>query len=179
MGIAKRRRLSRQLRARAERRCGRWLCAAIVPLVWQRLPDLDFHARGRGPDAAVRALARRTFESPASLPTLGRCSRGRASLPRRCVSAPGTKGKIVYAFAHGIPVVSTTVGAEGIFAAAEYHAIRRTTPEPSPRSIVESSRRPRALGTAVGAGRAIAARFTPAAARQKLDALLAASRVRR
>ena len=85
----------------------------------------------------------------------------------------GTKGKTVYALAHGIPVVSTTVGAEDVFAAGEYDDTP-DEPGPSPRassSLYEDRARWERLSAA---GRAIAARFTPAAAGRKLDAMLAA-----
>lgn len=150
----------------------RWLCEAIVPLVRQRLPDVDFTLAGADPTRAVRALASPHVRVAGFVPDAAALlAQARVfAVPLRF--GAGTKGKTVYALAHGIPVVSTTVGAEDVFAAGEYDDTP-DEPEAFAASIVELYEDRVRWERLSAAGRAIAARFTPAAAGHKLDAMLA------
>ncbi|HEY1607943.1 MAG TPA: glycosyltransferase, partial [Paraburkholderia sp.] len=100
-----------------------WLCEAIMPLVWQRLPGLRVTLAGADPTRAVRALA------SANVDVIGYVKDTAPLLDAaRVFAAPlrfgaGVKGKIVHALAHGIPVVTTPIGAEGIFDAGENGAV--------------------------------------------------------
>jgi GT2 family glycosyltransferase/glycosyltransferase involved in cell wall biosynthesis len=102
-----------------------WLCTEVMPRIWQRLPALHVTLAGADPPPAVRRLG----SAPGAVRKVGD---GRVSVPgyvpdaaallerARVFVAPlrfgaGVKGKIVYALAHGIPVVTTPIGAEGIF----------------------------------------------------------------
>ena len=87
----------------------------IWPTLKQRLPDVEWHIVGKNP----RALPRRVVEDPRvrvvgavdnAIEAIGCC---------RCAVVPllagsGTRIKIIEAWAAGVPVVSTTIGAEGL-----------------------------------------------------------------
>ncbi len=106
-----------------------WLCDEVMPGVWDRLPDLHLYLVGRHP--APEILARRgrrvhvTGEVASVVPYL------RQSLatvvPLRWES--GTRFKILEAFACGTPVVSTTLGAEGLDVEHGRHLLLADTPE--------------------------------------------------
>jgi polysaccharide biosynthesis protein PslH len=91
-----------------------WLIDEVFPRVWRKRPDVHLYVVGRSP--APEILARRgrrvhvTGEVPSIVPYM------RASLaalvPLRWES--GTRFKILEAFACKTPVVSTTLGAEGL-----------------------------------------------------------------
>ncbi len=92
-----------------------WLASAILPLARARVPDLKLDIVGRNPAPAVRQLA--------SLPGVrvtGEVADVRSFLagalalvvPLR--AGGGTRLKILQAMAMETPVVSTTIGAEGI-----------------------------------------------------------------
>ena len=91
-----------------------WLVDEVLPIVWQRRPDAHVYIVGRSP--APEILARRgprvhvTGEVPSIVPYL-RASVA-ALVPLRWES--GTRFKILEAFACKTPVVSTTLGAEGL-----------------------------------------------------------------
>jgi GT2 family glycosyltransferase/glycosyltransferase involved in cell wall biosynthesis len=149
----------------------RWLCGAVMPLVWARLPGLRLTLAGADPTRAVRALARD------GIVVAGYVAEAAALLnASRVFVAPlrygaGIKGKIVYALAHGIPVVTTPVGAEGIFDLAEYGAVASTPEELA--ALVVRLHEDRAAWEALSrAGLVIAERFSPAAVHTRLGGVL-------
>lgn len=92
----------------------RWMLDEVLPLVRQRLPDVHFYLVGnrsdqmfghiRDPNVTV------TGKLPSVLPYL--CNADVSVVPLKFES--GTRFKILEAGACGIPLVSTTLGAEGI-----------------------------------------------------------------
>ena len=94
----------------------RWFAADIFPLVRSRVPDVTLTVVGRNPPASVRALAdadpsiRVTGSVPDVRPYIERAAA--FIVPIRV--GGGTRLKIFEAMAMERPVVSTTVGAEGL-----------------------------------------------------------------
>ncbi|OQW97146.1 MAG: hypothetical protein BWK77_02555 [Verrucomicrobia bacterium A1] len=93
-----------------------WFCHAVWPRLKSRYPDLTFYVVGPRPTSGMLALPRKdpriivTGEVDDIRPYL---ARARVFVcPNRLGS--GMRGKILQAMAAGIPVVSTTLGAEGI-----------------------------------------------------------------
>lgn len=97
-----------------------WLVREILPRVWSRHPGVRLHLVGSNPAPEVRALAdarvRVTgYVSDAELEAYyARC---------RVAAAPlrfggGMKGKVLEAMRHGLPMVTTPVGVQGLSAAA-------------------------------------------------------------
>lgn len=96
--------------------CVQYFVRDILPLVRERHPGVRFRIIGRNPTPSVRALA---DEDPAVevtgtvddvRPHLDACEV--LVVPLR--SGGGTRIKIFEAMAQGVPVVSTTIGAEGL-----------------------------------------------------------------
>ena len=91
-----------------------WLLDEIMPRVWQRQPSVHVYLVGRDPAPEIRRRRRTnvhvTGEVNAIAPYL-RASTA-ALVPLRWES--GTRFKILEAFAARTPVVSTTLGAEGL-----------------------------------------------------------------
>jgi glycosyltransferase involved in cell wall biosynthesis len=106
-----------------------WLLDEVMPRVWQRQPAAHVYLVGRDPAAAV--VARRgqrvhvTGEVPSIVPYL-RASRA-ALVPLRWES--GTRFKILEAFACQTPVVSTTLGAEGLAVEHGHHLLLADAPD--------------------------------------------------
>jgi glycosyltransferase involved in cell wall biosynthesis len=91
-----------------------WLAREIMPRIWRRNPAILLTLAGADPVRVVKRLAAERVRVPGFIDDL---------LPviaaHRVFAAPlrfgaGLKGKIVQAMAAGLPVVTTTVGAEGI-----------------------------------------------------------------
>ena len=92
-----------------------WFGRMIWPLIHRRHPDLEWVLLGRNPEAVRGAVGglpnvRLTGPVPDALPELARSLA--AVVPLR--SGSGTRIKILEAWSAGAPVVSTTVGVEGL-----------------------------------------------------------------
>jgi glycosyltransferase involved in cell wall biosynthesis len=93
-----------------------WLVEEIMPRVWDSVPSAHLSLVGSNPTAQVRALAgpRVTVTGYVSDEELLRFYRNArvAVVPLRV--GAGMKGKIVEALHHGVPLVTTPVGAQGL-----------------------------------------------------------------
>lgn len=107
-----------------------WFLREVQPVLVARLPEFQLAVVGRNPSASLRALA-----DPRRVTFTGRVEDVRPHVSGADVFiAPlrvggGTRLKILEAMAAGAPVVSTTVGAEGIDAEEGVHLVRADTPE--------------------------------------------------
>ena len=95
-------------------RAARWVLDDVLPLVKRQVPDIHFYIVGRGAGNTLGRLADPqvtvTGKLPSVLPYL--CHADVALVPLQFES--GTRFKILEAGACGVPLVSTTLGAEGI-----------------------------------------------------------------
>lgn len=93
-----------------------WLATSVMPLIRQRFPDVALRLVGSNPTAEVRALASHHVDvlgyvDDQTLRSLYRDSRV-AIAPLRF--GAGVKLKVLEAMQQGIPLVTTTVGAQGL-----------------------------------------------------------------
>ena len=91
-----------------------WFCAEVLPLIEATTGPLPVTLAGSRPTEVVRKLASASISIPGWVEDLSPLYE-RA----RVVIAPlrwgaGVKGKVGEAMAYGVPVVTTTIGAEGI-----------------------------------------------------------------
>ena len=92
----------------------RWLVEEIAPRIRQTMPTAEVRLVGK-PDGSVSKL-----DDPPRVTVVGRVDSMEPELARADIVAvpirygSGTRVKILEAFAHRIPVVSTTLGAEGL-----------------------------------------------------------------
>jgi len=106
-----------------------YFCAEIFPLITRELPDVRLTVIGYDPPPAIQALASESIE------VLGFVPDTRPYLERAAVSiAPlrfgaGIKGKIGEAMSYALPVVTTSVGAEGFGLVPGEHLLVADTPE--------------------------------------------------
>lgn len=94
----------------------KWLVAQIMPLVWRTMPEAHLWLVGSRPTDEVRALAGPQVTVTGYVPDdellrFYRTTRV-AAVPLRV--GAGMKGKVVEALYHGVPLVTTTVGAQGL-----------------------------------------------------------------
>ena len=94
-----------------------WFAREVLPIIRDAIPDVVLSVVGKRPPRALRKLARRPgsgievlgfVDDPAPLWT----SAGASVVPLR--AGGGMRVKILDAWAHGTPVVTTDIGAEGI-----------------------------------------------------------------
>jgi len=132
-----------------------YFCREILPLVRAQRPEVKFVAVGRHPSAAMReyALANEYVTLTGVVKDV-RPYYGRASvvvLPLRFGS--GMKLKTLEAFAMGVPVVSTSVGVEGIDAEDGVHCAVEDTAEEFAEQILKFLSSPDAARETAGRAR--------------------------
>lgn len=102
-----------------------WLVSHVMPLVWSRNPLVRLYIVGSNPTAQVKALAGDRvvvtgFVSDAELAAFYQRTR-LAVVPMRF--GAGMKGKVVEALRSGLPIVTTTTGAQGLDSARTFVAV--------------------------------------------------------
>lgn len=102
-----------------------WFVQEVLPLVWRREPDITFHIMGSNPPEEVQALAGpgvrvHGYVSAETLESYYRKCR-LSVVPLRY--GAGIKGKVIEAMGSGIPVLTTSIGAEGIRDAGRFLAV--------------------------------------------------------
>lgn len=107
-----------------------YFCARVMPLIRRDVPDVRLDIVGADPPEAIRALhdgerIRVTGRVPAVEPYL--MAADAAVVPIRW--GGGSRIKILEALAHGLPVVTTTVGAEGLDVEPGRHVLMADRPE--------------------------------------------------
>jgi len=93
-----------------------WFVDEVLPLVWERCPELTLHVVGSNAPAAVRSLAGERVAIHGCLSEKELAAQYRKA---RMAVAPlrygaGVKGKVLEALWHGLPLVTTPIGAEGL-----------------------------------------------------------------
>ncbi|AFZ36257.1 glycosyl transferase group 1 [Stanieria cyanosphaera PCC 7437] len=113
----------------------------ILPLIRQQNPKLPFCIAGREPSAEIQALATRYSDleiiaSPKNMSDVAQnCSI--AIVPIRLGS--GTRIKILHAMAMGLPVISTSLGCEGLEVTDGENILIRDTPKEFAEAVIQVS----------------------------------------
>jgi sugar transferase (PEP-CTERM/EpsH1 system associated) len=129
-----------------------WFARAIYPHIRREAPDAPFFVVGQRPVAEVRALPQEqpgvevTGYVPDTTPYIARS----ACLIVPLRSGGGMRVKILEALARGIPIVSTTIGYEGIDLVPGEHLLVADTPEEFAEAVLRLLRDP-ALGEQIAA----------------------------
>ena len=119
------------------------LAQKIMPIVWGSHPDVELLLVGKDPVPEVQRLAGHQVRVTGAVPDIGPYLE-RASLtivPLR--SGGGTRLKILEAMGSGVPVLSTTVGAEGLGLSDGRDAVIRDSVAELGAAAVELIRNPR------------------------------------
>ncbi len=150
----------------------RWFATEVFPVVRQRVGDARLNVVGSRPPEEIKRLEQPdsgvvvTGYVPDLEPILRRC--GVMVVPVR--SGSGMRVKILEAFARGIPVVSTSIGVEGIDARPGEHLLVADTPEEFAEAVVQVLREPaRAARLARAARELVEGRYDWRAALHGLD----------
>ncbi|HEU4976358.1 MAG TPA: glycosyltransferase [Baekduia sp.] len=145
----------------------------VWPLVRAQLPGARLQLVGTAPPPAVQALAAADVEVTGWVPDTRPYVDGAAVSVAPLRYGAGVKGKIGEALAHGLPVVTTTVGAEGMDLEHGRDALVADTPEHFAAAIVAVHRDGRLWERLASGGRAAIERtLSPRAALDGLRGLL-------
>jgi polysaccharide biosynthesis protein PslH len=132
-----------------------WFARDIYPLIRRDVPETNFFVVGQRPVAEVRALP----ESDPSIKVTGYVQdptpyiAGSACLIVPLRSGGGMRVKILEALARGIPVVSTTIGYEGIDLIPGKHLLVADTPQEFAAAVTKLLRNPELGARLAAAGR--------------------------
>ena len=92
-----------------------WFCAEILPLLQRKIPNLGFKIVGKNPAPRVLALGKKKgVQVTGTVPDIRAYVADALALVVPLRSGGGTRLKILEAMAMERPVISTTVGAEGL-----------------------------------------------------------------
>lgn len=135
-----------------------WFAHEVYPLVKREVPEATFAVVGARPPATVRRLA----EDDPSIAVTGFVEDPRPYLEQTAAlivpvrAGGGMRVKILEALARGLPIVSTTIGYEGIKLTPDEHLLVGDTPADFAAALVRVLRDP-ALGRSLAAaGRRVA-----------------------
>jgi glycosyltransferase involved in cell wall biosynthesis len=128
----------------------------VMPEVWREVPEARVRIVGDAPPPEVRALASERVEVTGWLADLGPAlATARATVSPLRFGA-GVKGKVVTSLAAGVPVVTTSIGNEGLDLRDGEDALIADTPEGLARAVIRLFREPDLAERLSEAGRAFA-----------------------
>ncbi|MGH8053021.1 MAG: glycosyltransferase [Stenotrophomonas sp.] len=150
-----------------------WLSEKIMPLLRKRLPGVVLHLVGEMPEPDAARLRADDIVVHGHVPSIEPfLQRSRINLAP-LLSGAGVKGKINQAMSHGLPVVATTIAAEGMFLQHRENALIADSAEDFATQVVELYQ-DAALWQRLSRNgyRNIEAHFSSNLARRTLEALL-------
>ena len=135
-----------------------FLVDEVLPLVQKHRPDVRLTVVGRGSEADVKALRRREVDATGEVPDVRPYLQGAEIVVVPIRMGSGTRLKVVEGLAMGKPVVSTTLGCEGVNVRDGEHLLIGDTAAAFAMQIVHLFEHPQ-VGEALGrAGRELTGR---------------------
>lgn len=108
----------------------RWFFASILPSIKQQVPDVQFWIVGRNPPSEIRNLAEKQgITITGTVPDVRDYYRQAAVFVVPLRIGGGTKLKTLEAMAMGLPIVSTSIGAQGLDVESGRHLYIADSPE--------------------------------------------------
>ena len=134
-----------------------WLAREVWPLVQAQMPEARLMLAGRSPTPEIQQLASATIQVPGTIDDLADVYR-----QSRVVAAPifwgsGVRIKILEGLATGLPLVTTSLAAEGLALKHETHALFAETPQTFAAALVRILQTPRLAEQLGDAGRQLIA----------------------
>jgi O-antigen biosynthesis protein len=151
-----------------------WFCAEIMPGILTELPATTFHIIGSKMPESVRALAGDRVVTHGYLENVDHFFESCLLSVAPLRFGAGVKGKVNQSMSFGVPVVSTSIGAEGMHLTHEKNILLADQPLEFAQQVIRLHR-DRDLWTALSRNglRNIEEHFSRAAAKRNLEELLA------
>lgn len=100
-----------------------WLVEEVMPLVWSKRPDIKINLLGSMPPPKVNELKAKMVNVPGYIPDVSSYFRSSKIFVAPLRYGAGMKGKIGQSFEYGLPVITTSIGAEGMDLLDGHHYI--------------------------------------------------------
>jgi glycosyltransferase involved in cell wall biosynthesis len=136
----------------------RWFARDIWPALRERQPNLRFTIVGRNPSPEVIALKSTDIDVTGTVPDVRPYYREAIAVVVPLRAGSGTRLKILEAMAAGVPVVSTTLGAEGLEARPGCELLIADAPSEMADAIVAVIQPAELRAKLIAAGRALVER---------------------
>lgn len=139
----------------ANRDAALWFAGEILPLIRRKLPSTEFWVVGKDPPSAVRRLDSQDsgVRVTGTVPDVREYLLGAALAVVPLRIGGGSRLKILESMAAGVPIVSTTVGAEGLDVTDGVHLRLADTPEKLAACILDLLQRPEGRNSLAAAAR--------------------------
>lgn len=152
-----------------------WLVSEIMPRVWKRIPHMRLTLAGAEPTPAIERLSSDRVTVTGFVPDVRQLfDHARLSVSPLRFGA-GMKGKIVQSLAHGLPVVTTSIGAEGIGLQNERNAFIADDADAFADAILRVYGDETTWSQMAALSHEAAQQFTPRAVRASLESALEAA----
>ncbi|MDJ0633428.1 MAG: tetratricopeptide repeat protein [Xenococcaceae cyanobacterium MO_188.B29] len=150
-----------------------WLCQEIMPIVWLELPEVKVTLLGHEPKPEVQNLQSDQIIVPGYVQDVSPYFLNHRVFVSPLRYGAGMKGKIGQSLEHGLPVVSTAIGTEGMSLVPDLNVLEADTTEVFAQQIIRLYQ-DESLWQHItsGAGSAIAP-YTPESVKASLAELLA------
>jgi sugar transferase (PEP-CTERM/EpsH1 system associated) len=103
----------------------RWFCAEILPLIRERVPEFRFRIVGSDPPTSIQGLRGSNVEITGWVPDVRPHLRRATVVVAPLLAGSGIRVKILDALAMAKPVVSTSIGCQGIGVEDDVHLLVR------------------------------------------------------
>ena len=149
-----------------------WLCEEIMPLVWQTNPEITVTLLGNNPSPEVLALASDRITVTGYIDDVSPyfLSHKLSVSPLRY--GAGMKGKIGQSLEYGLPVVSTSIGTEGMNLIPEQQILEANEPANFARQIVRLYTNVSLWNSISANSNAAIAKYTPLAIKEAVTQIL-------
>ena len=114
-----------------------WLVNEIMPLVWNKYPNVKLTLLGSKPTAEVLKLASDRVIIPGFIADVSTYFNKSKLFVAPLRYGAGMKGKIGQSLEYGLPIVSTNIGTEGMGLRNEFHVLEANEPNAFAEQIVK------------------------------------------
>ena len=149
-----------------------WFCREVFPLTERHVPGVTLTLAGAEQNPRVRALARPAIRVIGHQATLREVFQRHRVFVAPLRFGAGIKGKIIEALGNGVPIVSTSVGAEGIPIEHGHNALIANTPSEFAQAIAQVYTDTALWEKLAANGTAVANAFSPESVRPLLQQAL-------
>lgn len=141
----------------------KWLCDRIMPIIWKVLPELTLTLAGADLNREISSRASERIIAHGYVSDIQPLFDEARAFVAPLRYGAGMKGKVLQSLSNGLPIVTTTIGAEGIGLKDGVDACIEDTPAEFANAVIRLYRDGPYWAAMAAAGQTVAKRYTPEA----------------